>query len=313
MSGIHIYPAGTTTDGRIYRFPWRSDAICYNFRVPEIMVPDDRIEEMITDPLDVETLVVTSDLENYDFISGMKNLKQLYLYKAYHLEHLFMIKDLVKLRQVMVAHGRISCMDSVDSFLVNKKKALDASPDDPEARITYGVEGFYIHADDPELRIDSWDMGVHVGEFTVYLAKNDPENESDLQNIEDTSPHIISVTDDTLKGGANMRAITIKTNGEYEVTELENGRKSIKEIIGGDIEGLTYAGHTDFIMFLNETGKIFGLETNALAAIFSLEFTESIPFIYGDVVICGLDDEGASCDLTDEQVEKFMKILDGID
>ncbi len=67
-----------------------------------------------------------------------------------------------------------------------------------------------------------------------------------------------------------MRAITIKTNGEYEVTELKNGRKSIEEIIGGDLEGVTYAGYTDFIMFLNEIGKIIGLEINALASVFAL-------------------------------------------
>ncbi len=110
-----------------------------------------------------------------------------------------------------------------------------------------------------------------------------------------------------------MRAIIIRTNGEYEVSELKNGRESIKEIIGGDLEGMTFAGHTDFIMFLNETGKITGLEVNALASVFSLEFTESVPFAHGNVVICGLDEEGASCDLTDEQIEQFTKILDGID
>ncbi len=110
-----------------------------------------------------------------------------------------------------------------------------------------------------------------------------------------------------------MRAITVRTNGEYEVTELKNGRRSIEEIIGGGLEGVTFAGHTDFIMFANETGRIIGLDTNALASAFSLEFTESIPFISGDAVICGLDEEGASCNLTDEQVEEFMGILDGID
>ena len=109
-----------------------------------------------------------------------------------------------------------------------------------------------------------------------------------------------------------MRTITIKTNGEYEVTELKNGRKSIEEIIGGDLEGMTYAGHTDFIMFLNEIGKIIGLEINTLASVFALEFAETTPILYGNVVICGLDEEGASCDLTDEQVEIFSKILDGI-
>ena len=110
-----------------------------------------------------------------------------------------------------------------------------------------------------------------------------------------------------------MRAITIGTNGEYAVTELKNGRQSIKETVGGEIEGLTFAGHTDLIMFLNETGRIFGLETNAKASVFALEFVREIDFLHGDVVVCGLDDEGASCDLTDEQVKKFMQILDGID
>lgn len=314
MSGIHIYPAGEKPNVKYYSFPWRSDATCYNFHVPEIMVPDDRIEEMITDPLEVETLVVTADLEDYSFISKMKNLKQLYLYNAYHLENLFAFEKLVKLRQLMIMHGGILCMDSIDSLLVNKKKALDASKKDIRALITYGMEGMYIHADKPEIVFDSWyTWGVPVAEFMVCLANNDPEYESDLQNIEGDFSHSISVTENMFKGGANMRAITIKTKGEYAVTELKNGRESIKEIIGGDIEGLTYAGHTDLIMFLNETGKIFGLDTNALASIFSLEFAETTPFIYGDVVICGLDEEGATCGLTDEQVEKFMKILDGID
>ena len=314
MLRIHIYPAGEKPKGKYYSFPWRSDAICYNFHVPKIMVPDDRIEEMITDPLEVETLVVTADLEDYDFISKMENLTQIYLYDARHLEDLSAIENLVKLSQLMIMHSRISCMDGIDSLLINKKRALDASKKDLRAFLTYGMEGVYIHADDPEIVFDSWyTWGVPVAEFMVCLAKNDPEDESDLQNIEGAFPHNISVTENMFKGGANMRAITIRTNGEYEVTELINGRESIKEIIGGDIEGLTYAGHTDFIMFLNETGKIFGLDTNALASIFSLEFAETTPFIYGDVVICGLDEEGATSDLTDEQVKEFMKILDGID
>ncbi len=110
-----------------------------------------------------------------------------------------------------------------------------------------------------------------------------------------------------------MKAITLKPNGKYEVTELENGRKSIEEIVGGDLEGLTYAGHTDFIMFLNEIGKITGLEINTLATVFSLEFAESMNFLHGNAVICGLDEEGATCDLTDKQIEEFTKVLEAID
>ena len=106
-----------------------------------------------------------------------------------------------------------------------------------------------------------------------------------------------------------IRTIIINANGEYEAAEIKKGHRSLELIVGGDIEGLTFAGHTDFIMFLNETGKITGLPVNWRATVFALEFTEKIDFINGDVVICGLDEEGDSCDLTDEQVGKFMRIL----
>ena len=109
-----------------------------------------------------------------------------------------------------------------------------------------------------------------------------------------------------------IRAIIIYANGEYEVADIKKGHRTLGLIVGGDIEGLTFAGHTDFIMFLNETGKLMGLPVNPKATIFSLEFTGKTELINGDVVICGIDKEGDSCDLTDEQISDFMKILDGI-
>ena len=126
-------------------------------------------------------------------------------------------------------------------------------------------------------------------------------------------PQEKKLNNDPEKHDAAIRAIIVKTNGKYEVAEVPKGYRSLEMIVGGDIEGLTFAGHTDFIMFLNETGKITDLPVNSKATIFSLEFTEKIDLINGDVVICGLDEEGDSCDLTDEQVSDFMKILDGID
>ncbi len=110
-----------------------------------------------------------------------------------------------------------------------------------------------------------------------------------------------------------IRTIIISANGEYEVADIKKGHRTLKLLVEGDVEGLTFAGHTDFIMFVNEVGKITGLPVNSKATIFSLEFTEKMSFINGDVVICGLDDEGDSCDLTDEQITAFMKILDEID
>lgn len=160
MSYVQIYPKGKKLNNEAYRMPWRSDAVCYNFNEPEDFIPDEAIEEMITD--------------------------------------------------------------------------------------------------------------------------------------------------------AMIRAIIIYANGEYEVADIKTGHRSLELIVGGDIEGLTFAGHSDFIMFLNETGKIMGLPVNSKATIFSLEFTEKIDLIRGDIVICGIDKEGDSCDLSNEQITGFMKILDGI-
>ena len=75
MSYVQIYPKDAKRNNEAYLMPWESDAICYNFHVPEVFIPDDAIEEMITDPLKVETLVVTADLKDYDFIEKMKNLR----------------------------------------------------------------------------------------------------------------------------------------------------------------------------------------------------------------------------------------------
>ncbi len=54
MSSIQIFPKDAQIENIAYPMPWRSDAYCYNFHTPKIFIPDDRINEMITDPLDVE-------------------------------------------------------------------------------------------------------------------------------------------------------------------------------------------------------------------------------------------------------------------
>ena len=279
--------------------PWRSDAICFNFNAPDIFITDDAIDEMITEPLDVETLVVTADLEDYSFISKMKNLSQLYLYNASKFWNLSIIGELVNLRQICILHSRVICLDGLNTLLENKKKMIDAASNDDGARIAYGMEGVCIRSDESSLRLTSiYTHGVYIGELYLDLYTGDPSEES-FPDEEKNDPYI--------------RAIIIKANGEYEVSDIKKGHRALKEIVEGEVEGLTFAGHTDFIMFLNETGKIMGLPVNPLATVFSLEFTEETDFINGNVVICGLDEEGDSCDLSEEQITGFMKILDEID
>ncbi len=320
MSYIQIYPKGTKLNNEAYMMPWRSDAICYNFNAPEIFVPDDAIDEMIRDPLDVETLVVTADLKDYGFVSEMKNLTQLYLYNAREFWNLNIIRDLVNLRQICIMHSKVICLDGLEMLLENKKKLIDLASNDFGARIGYGIEGIRIHSDESTLRLTSiYNYGVRIGEMMLdlytggnpndyppYDVELDPWDESAWVNYETTY-------EEQLKTDDMIRTIIINANGEYEVADIKKGHRSLELIVGGGIEGLTFAGHTDFIMFLNETGKITGLPVNSKATIFSLEFTEKMAFINGDVVICGLDDEGDSCDLTDEQITAFMKILDEID
>lgn len=70
-----------------------------------------------------------------------------------------------------------------------------------------------------------------------------------------------------------MRIITIKTDGAYEVMNIQKGLEALRKAVGGDIEGHTFSGHTDFIVFFNEIGKL------------------------------------VNCDLTDEQIDPFLQIL----
>lgn len=62
-----------------YGFPWRYDATCYNFKAPDELILASEVGNIIN-PLDIEVLVIKCDLEDYSFISKMKNLRQLYVY-----------------------------------------------------------------------------------------------------------------------------------------------------------------------------------------------------------------------------------------
>lgn len=168
MSYIQILPKDSQIENEAYPMPWRSDGYCYNFHTPEIFIPDDSIREMITDPPEVETLVVTSDLNDYGFISEMENLTQLYLYCCHHLCDMAFLEKLVKLQQIVIAHSTIADLASLDMLLINKKKAYENAVDDFEARMTYGVEGIYIHSRRRMIEKRILDKhGVYIGELII--------------------------------------------------------------------------------------------------------------------------------------------------
>lgn len=54
---------------------------CFNFNAPDEHFRADEIEK-IGDKSKIETLVIGCDLPDYDFISDMVNLRQLYIYSG---------------------------------------------------------------------------------------------------------------------------------------------------------------------------------------------------------------------------------------
>ena len=101
----------------------------------------------------------------------------------------------------------------------------------------------------------------------------------------------------------NQLALVIKTNGTKEVvlfsedTFLELAQKTV----GGWIQLVRLGDKGD--LYLNEEGKLEGLEQNPTAtALYSEEYGLN-DFIVGDVIITGgANSEGETVGLTDEQL-----------
>ena len=108
-----------------------------------------------------------------------------------------------------------------------------------------------------------------------------------------------------------MRIIKTNTHGKYEIKDIKGCLKVLEEEIGGEIEGVTFAGRTDMILFLDEMGKADDDLVNCLATMVILNYSNVIEIVNGDAIICGLDEEGNACSLSDEQIEELLYIFAG--
>lgn len=103
------------------------------------------------------------------------------------------------------------------------------------------------------------------------------------------------------------KAVVIQTDGIKSVVEFEVGNSYdlISNAVGGWIEcvGLSKAD-----MWCNEEGKLEGLPQNPIAtSLFHNEFGAR-DVIVGNVIITGgVDENGDTLGLTDEQVKMFME------
>lgn len=127
-----------------YGFPWKHDSICYNFKMPDetVMVSD---LHSIAGSSDIEVLVVGCSLNDYAFLDGMANLRQLYIYHGENINDLSFLAELTNLRQLYVANSHIKNLDGLVA-LMNEQARIRESLDVFE-RIMYGFEGICIESD----------------------------------------------------------------------------------------------------------------------------------------------------------------------
>lgn len=149
MRKILIENTEVKLDGCSYGFPWEHDATCYNFRRPEEIILAQHIHDIENDE-DVETLVIGCRLDDYGFIAGMKNLRQLYIYDGSNIYNLAFVEKLVALQQLYIAKAHIDFLEPLVELLKKKKEMFDAEGDYMK-KLDYVMEGIYIESDRGDL------------------------------------------------------------------------------------------------------------------------------------------------------------------
>lgn len=107
-----------------------------------------------------------------------------------------------------------------------------------------------------------------------------------------------------------MKALHIKTTGQIRVVEFENETcyRTLSDGVGGYIECVALSEEMD--LWCNEDGKVNGLDINPLATRIFQHHFGTIDYIAGDAVLTGgIDDEGESLGLTDEQIDEITSYL----
>ncbi len=153
-----------------FPMPWRLDSTCFNFRCPDEHF---RPSEDLGNLPDVETLVITSDLTDYSFISDMINLRYLYIYSGNNVRDLSFIENLVNLGHLCLYSTHITSLEPL-MRLAEKKDKLFGSSDDLFKRLQYSFHAIYIDSDcldfDPNMLNESRTLQM-AGEF-IFNRKN---------------------------------------------------------------------------------------------------------------------------------------------
>jgi hypothetical protein len=107
------------------------------------------------------------------------------------------------------------------------------------------------------------------------------------------------------------KALVIPFAGEAEVLDLdapEGGLKVLQNAVGGWVQAIDI--NEKVTMWLNEEGKMIGLPRNPIAtALWTKTFGPTDIMVGNAVITGGVDEEGETIGLTDEQVQNFQAIV----
>lgn len=134
-------------ENRGYFMPWYNDGACFNFKSPDTQIDPEKVNNMDC-PLNVTTLVIDCDLQDYSFISQMKNLTQLYIYTATNISDLSFLEGLEKLKQLCILNSHITSLESLKKLIERKYEIYESiSNDEIMEGLKYRFEGICIESD----------------------------------------------------------------------------------------------------------------------------------------------------------------------
>lgn len=102
-----------------------------------------------------------------------------------------------------------------------------------------------------------------------------------------------------------MKVIIVKPGQTAIAANVENELEPLQKIVGGFIE-CVYPFKDKVAIVCNEEGKNLNLPLNR--ALYSEDGGEIVDILFGNFIVCGTG-KGDFTDLTEEQMEKYMKMF----
>ena len=106
-----------------------------------------------------------------------------------------------------------------------------------------------------------------------------------------------------------MGKITVlikEPNQKPYLKDIENDYKELQKLVGGDIEIVTLPDVKNVICYINEEGKIMGLQPNLLLP----HYTD---VLVGTCVMVGSTNDGDDTSLTTHQIQQCKKYIEYFD